>query len=233
MYQKFLLGAVLVLVSNVAQAQNLSVSGGPNGITGTMGLNNGLNGHAFSSTPEEGYLRGLGAYWNGVGNYIHSQGVYENLHEQARRQYLQNEYNRIQGRMALKDQAEARRKANHKDAIQKENERLDMIMRMAELEKRKEEMRKAGLLPPKKEPNTTFVWKDQSFASYAEFKESPAYQELLDERAAREAKFAAEKEEAERRYQEVLELSRKYRKMSSLDWHRIEQRQRAEAILRR
>lgn len=230
MYFKFLAAFILLLAATEVNAQGIAVTGGPNGVSGTMTLGNGCNnGPAFSSTAQEGWLRGLASAWSGMGNYLHSLGVYENLHEQARRQYLQNEYNRIQGRWALKDQAEARKKASHKDFITLEHERLDRIVRLAELNKRKEEMMKAGLLPqPAKK---VFKWKGKSYDGYAEFKESPEYQIMLAERAKKDAEYDAAQKAEEQKRKEAIELGRKYRRMSPLDWHRMEQQQRAREIL--
>jgi len=230
---KFLAMAILIFAASEVNAQGIAVTGGPNGISGTMTLGNNNNnngsGPVFSSTAQEGWLRGLASAWSGMGNYLHSLGVYENLHEQARRQYLQNEYNRIQGRWALKDQIDARKKAAHKDYITMEHERLDRIVRLAELNKRKEEMTKAGLLP--KPVKSVFKWKGQTYENYAAFKASPAYQTLQAERAKKEAERVAEEQIQEQRRKDAVELGRKHRRMSSLDWHRMEQKQRAREIL--
>jgi hypothetical protein len=231
MYYKLLAMAILIFAVSEVKAQGIAITGGPNGVSGTMALgnNNDNNSPAFSSTAQEGWLRGLSSAWSGMGNYLHSLGVYENLHEQARRQYLQNEYNRIQGRWALKDQIDARKKAAHKDFITMEHERLDRIIRLAELNKRKEEMTKAGLLP--KPVKSVFRWKGQTYENYAAFKASPDYQTMLAERAKKDAERRAEEDVQEQRRKEAVELGRKHRRMSSLDWHRLEQRQRALEIL--
>jgi len=230
MYFKFLTAFILLLVVTEVNAQGIAVTGGPNGVSGTMALGNRCNdGPVFSSTAQEGWLRGLASAWSGMGNYLHSLGVYENLHEQARRQYLQNEYNRIQGRWDLKDQAEARRKAAHKDFITLEHERLDRIIRLAELNKRKEEMTKAGLLPPPAKKG--FGWKGKSYGSYAEFKASPDYQVMLAESSKREAERVAAEMAEEQARKEAIELGRKHRRMSPLDWDAMEKRQRAREIL--
>lgn len=228
MSRKILVALIVFFITTEVKAQGIAVTSGPNGVSGTMIINN-CNNPAFSSTAQEGWLRGLSSAWSGVGNYLQSLGVYENLHEQARRQYLQNEYNRIQGRWSLKDQAEARKKAAHKDFITMEHEKLDRIVRLAELNKRKEEMIKAGLLPKPKKP--VFRWKGQEYAGYEEFKKSPAYQEMLVESAKKTAEYQAKKEQEESKRLESIELMRKYRQLSPVDWHLIEQRQRAAEIL--
>jgi hypothetical protein len=68
---------------------------------------------------------------------------------------------------------------------------LDMIEARALITKREEEMRAAGLLPPKKEGY--LVHNGVKYKSYAEFKASPGYQEMIAERDARFAQRDAEK----------------------------------------
>lgn len=123
----------------------------------------------------------------------------------------------------------ARKKANHVDVIAKEHARLDLIERQAALEKRKQEMREKGLLPPK--VKSCFKWKGEEFSSVAEFKNSPAYQKMLQERQQMEKERAAKSLEDQRRQEEAAIQLKKYRNMSILDWERLEHQKRAAQIL--
>lgn len=227
MYLKFATLLLIVLMTDNLYSQTVAGTFGPNGVSGTYGQD--MN--SFSSTPAEGWWRGAGAYMSGVANWLQAMGAYENLHEMARQKYMQNEYDRIQARRALRDQGEARRLANKKDYITKEHARLDQIERMAQLEKRKEEMRAAGKLPAKKP--TRFVWGEHSFASYAEFRNSPHYREFLDMRhrmLARQATFDALDEQKQ---ELALRILKKYRGMSEIDAVRLQEQIFANEVLSR
>ena len=195
-----------LLLANQAYSQTTI---GSNGVVGF----NGGNGPVVSSTLEEGYLRGMGAYSTGAGSYLQSLGNYEKLHESARKQYLENNLMEIQNRLILKERAEAKRKAVP-DYITRENARLDMIERRVALEKRVSEMRSAGTLPKLK---SSIGWKGHHFSNMTEFKSSPVYQEFLKEAQEHEDKMIAENETKQKRQDEALEVIRKYRKMSSVD----------------
>ena len=215
----------LVLITNEANAQ-LFMGMGQNGPTATMGLNGTT---AFSSTAQGDFLRGEATYVTAQGQFIHNLGIYENLHESARKQYLQNNMTAIQNRLTLKSQAEAK-KASQPDAIDKENVRLDKIQKMFELQKRKEEMVKNGLLPT---PQPNIKWHDYDFKSMEEFRKSPQYQELMIEVEANNKSYNDELEAKKERDFAALLVLAKYRNMNSVDIARQENLKRANEILSR
>ena len=229
---KFVLIIGLIFVAGKAHAQN-GVAGtvpGANGGPSTTATWNS-NGGMFSSTPAEGYLRGIGSLWSGLGNYLESMGVYENLHEVARQKYLVNEYNRVQGRWSLQDQAVERRKANHKNYIDREHARLDKLEEMANLAIRKENVQKRLNLPPRTE--SKFVWRGHEFKNYAEFRKSPQWLEMQTEWVVRNIHQNIREEKLRQSQQDSLEIIRKFRKMSPVDHARYESLKRAEAVLSR
>lgn len=209
---KILTAAIICLFASEGFAQTVAGTVGPNGTSGTVGfnLNNGLNNTpAFSSTAQEGWWRGAAAYMSGFANYLQSLGAYENLHEMAMDKQLRNNYNRIQMRWAIKDEIAARKAANKKDYIALENERLDRLEKKAELDKRKLELQKKGILPT---PKPSMGWHGHKFSSFEEFKKSPIFGEFLEE--ARDREFASIKESLnkELRYQEALRATVMLRK---------------------
>ena len=161
--------------------------------------------------------------------FYHEYGIYENLHEQARAQYFQSHVAMIKHRMEMKAIAEERQKQARLDAIAREEAALDLRERRVALEKRKEEMRQKGLLP--KLEKSSVGWKGHKFSSVDEFKKSPQFQEMLAERDQLEKERAAEELEKQERQEKALEVLRKHRNQSSVDWHRMEQQQRAREIL--
>lgn len=189
--KKILTAAIICLFAAEGFAQTVAGTVGPNGTSGTVGfgLNNNNNTHAFSSTAQEGWWRGVAAYMSGLANYLQSLGAYENLHEMAVDKNIQNYYNRIQTRWAIKDEVAARKAANKKDYIKLEHERLDRLEKLAELNKRKSDLQKKGILP---KPQPSLGWRGHRFPSFDDFKKSPLFAEFLDE--AREREFAAIKE---------------------------------------
>ena len=223
---KFFMAAVMLLsIASLVDAQGFAVTAGPNGISTTVPF----NGTAISTTQQEGYLRGMGAYYNGLGSYYHELGIYENLHEQARSQYLQNHMLLIKQRMELKEIAAEKQKQAREAAITREEEALNMRERRFALEKRKEEMREKGLLPKIGKPS--IGWKGHQFGSLDEFKKSPQWIQLQAERDQVEKERAAEELDKQERQEKALEVLRKHRNKSSVDWHRMEQLQRAKEIL--
>ena len=210
--KKILTAVIFCLLASEGFAQTVAGTVGPNGTSGTVGFGLNNNNPAFSSTPQEGWWRGTAAYMSGFANYLQSLGAYENLHEMAVDKNIQNNYNRIQLRWAIKDEIAARKAANKKDYIALENERLDRLEKKAELDKRKLDLQKKGILPTP--PKPSMGWRGHKFSSFEEFKKSPLFGEFLEE--ARDREFASIKESfnKELRYQEAIKISAMLRKKS-------------------
>ncbi len=177
--------ALVVLVPTVTFAQT---SGAVNTANGN--LSGAINTPQFSSTAYEGALRGWGALYGGMGDYLQSLGAYENLHEEARRKAMDNWAYGVQIRATMKDEYWARYRLAHPDYVTREMKRLDGLERLAEMKKRRLDVESAAGIERQK---PGFVWKGHRFSSYAEFKLSPVYDEFLRLRNARQAQqdFAA------------------------------------------
>lgn len=216
----------LILMATEANAQMFTSVGTNGQISTSMPLNGNT---AFSSTAQGDILRGEATYITAQGQFIHNLGVYESLHESARKQYLQNNMAAIQNRLVLKEQTAARRAAQP-DAIDRENVRLDKIQKMAELKKRKNQMIKDGLLDV---PHSQIGYHGQYFKNIDEFKKSSFWQELVAEGEARTKAYNDELEVKKERDAAALLIIAKYRNMTSVDIARQENLKRAVEILSR
>lgn len=100
--------ALAGLISGMAQAQYYSGFGlgvSPYYGYGTYGY--GGYGYGHSSTVDEGYFRGLGAYYQGLGQYNLANSIAAEHYESAYRQSLENRVKRAETRYELKRQREA------------------------------------------------------------------------------------------------------------------------------
>lgn len=200
-----LLGAIAILfVAGSVEAGNPSVGVG-------VGIGDGYH----SSTAAEGYLRGRGAVLTGGANYLEALGNYQNLHQQARRRAQDNWSHGIRTRWSIKDEAQSRRRANHPNYIVRRTYQLDMIEARALLTQREDEMRVKGLLPPKPVPG--FTYKGVRYKSYAEFKTTSAFQEMIAERDARFARRDAEKAAEKARYDSAVRFMAKRARMNPIN----------------
>ena len=151
-----------------------------------------------SSTAAEGYLRGRGAAAIGAGQYLESLGRYQNLNQEARRRAYDNWVNGVRTRWDIKDEYKARFRRDHPTYPERRMHQLDMIEARALVEKREEEMRAKGLLHPK--PESAFGYNGVRYKSYAEFKTTPAYKQMIADRDAKAKKREAEKVAEKARY---------------------------------
>lgn len=213
----------LVLITSEANAQLYTSVSGSNGTSTSIPTN------GFSATAEGDILRGMAAYSQAQGQYLHSLGIYEGMHEATRKQYMQNNMAAIQNRLLLKEQAAAR-KAAQPDAIDIENARLDKIQKMAELKKRKEQMVKDGLLPA---PKSNIGWHGYFFKNLEEFKKSPQWQEVIAEGEARVKAYNDELEAKKQRDIEALKIIKQYRGKTEVDIAREDDLKHANEIIAR
>ena len=160
-----------------------------------------------SSTAQEGWLRGWGANARGWGYWMESMGQYENMHEDARKKYIENEAQRIRTRWELYDERKERIKAKYPDyhtremaKLDREEKKLEVAARKLELEKKKAQMMADGLIPdPSKRKYTSRNGNEyENYATYKKSDEYKEYRRALEVRAAqrereRQAEAAAEK----------------------------------------
>lgn len=122
------------------------------------------------------------------------------------------------------------------DENERETKRLDFLERKYEIEQRKNDMRRRGILPyplpptPHPPEDAGMVVNGRKYASLAEFKKTPEWDQFVQQGKDREAAYY---ENARIEKQRNLEIIAKYRKMSSVDIARQEDLKRANAIINR
>lgn len=193
MIRTLAIGILLVLVG-VANAQNASIV-----------LNGPPPALAWPASVPQGY----GFYYQGLGSYLESRGVYENLHQQAYRQAIDNWTHGVRSEWSLKDDWKMR---NRRDFIALENLRLDNYERWAELESRKAALRDRGVLSPRLA--TKIVINGVAFGSYAEYRASPVYVQMLIAGQNRERLREAELRIQEQRHQDAVRAAVEWDRMS-------------------
>lgn len=151
--KKFLLVILFCFSANSAFAQNVS---------GSANVNN----HA--STAYEGYLTGIAKVAFGNGHYIKSMGQFMKDSQEAIEHSIKNHALAVRTKTALKK--EYYENLDKTTFLDKENKRLDMIVKMNELKVKQEKLRESGLLP-KLYPS--FTHENITYKNYSEFKNSP------------------------------------------------------------
>ena len=188
-----------------------------------------------SSTAAEGYLRGRGAALTGGANYLEALGNYQNLHQQARSRSMSNLTTGIRTRWSIIDERKSRYRRNHPSYSERRMLTLDRIEARALVEKREDEMRASGLLPPKPIPG--FTYRGLTYLSYAEFKKNIAYQHMIVERDARQLISDIEKLREKIRYDSAVRLLAKRARMDPINrvFHdqRIARNRRVRSIMGR
>ena len=122
----------------------------------------------------------------------------------------------------------------HRDPVEREHARLDYLERKYELENRKNELRRAGILPQTPAPTphdpdkSGIGFQGRTYRNAAELKASPEFQQYAT--AREEQRQAAEDARATRLQQANVTL-KKYRYSSSVDNARRADLQRANEIL--
>lgn len=169
-------------------------------------------GYHHASTAAEGYLTGKARLHAANGLAAKFFGDYLVSREQAYNLRIQNEADRIRTRWSIQDEYRARNQ--RPNYLERRARSLDMAEQRHALDLREQELRDKGVLPPKPEPSITY--KGESFKSYAEFKESDLYWDMLVERDKRLFAREAEAEAAEARRQAAVEFGRMWAGMSFL-----------------
>lgn len=175
-------------------------------------------GYSGADTARSANLRGFGQMLRGQANRLRALGTYQEKYQKSYSRYLDNVDKRIRNRWAIKDEA-AKRKAARKAArhiragksLDRMEEKMNLAERYHALKQRERDLREKGILPPK---HTGFNWFGIHYESYAVFKLSPAYNNMIAKRDARLARDAIEKEIKEMRYQNAMSFLRMHRKMS-------------------
>lgn len=151
--KKFLLVVLICLSANTAFAQN--VSGNAN-----------VNNHA--STAYESYLTGLGRLSYANGYYIKNLGKLMKDYQEAIEHSIKNHALAVRTKNALKK--EYYENLDKTTFLEKENKRLDMLVKINELKIRQEKLREAGILP---KLNPSLKHENVTYKTYSEFKNSP------------------------------------------------------------
>jgi len=127
--------------------------------------------YRHASTAEEGILTGWSRWWRGVGDYLDSVGNYMIESEVARKQYIENEDQRIRTNWKIQDDyAERIRSENHLDRWEK---KLDDAERRHALKEREAELIAKGVLPPKEDPH--MVIRGRKYETVDEWRVSADY----------------------------------------------------------
>jgi len=158
---RYLLAVLFLLMSTNLQAQNWWPVA-PN----------------YSSTAAEGALRGRAALWVGQGVFLRGLGEYEVSHQEAYGMWLDNEHKRILDWWALRDNYKERFRKDHPNFIDRETRRLDMAEAKHALRERRAQLEKDGILLP---PKPQFIFDGRSYASYNDFRGSPAWIKMRKE----------------------------------------------------
>mgnify|MGYP005634267415 FL=1 len=165
-----------------------------------------------ADTAQSAGLRGLGQAMHGQADRLRALGEFRQRNQGAYSDYLDNTDKRIRLRWAIKDDYKARNvRPNYLDRMEA---RLDMAERRAALKQREQDLINKGTLPPKPKPGLTYH--GVRYDSYAEFKLSPGYDEMIAERDARIAQRKAEEAAKEARYQEAVVFGRMWAKMAAI-----------------
>jgi hypothetical protein len=181
-----------------------------------------------SSTSEESLFRGIGAWFRDYGKWLESKGHYEDLRENARRKYIDNWYHAITVWWNIRDNYREKNKTTqwHMSRMAQ----LDLIEARALVKKREQEMRRSGLLPEKK---SYFTHDGVQYDSYAAFKASTAYQQMLVERDERQRQRELEKLREEFRRRQAIDFFSKYNRLSAAEKLLYNERRKRERDLER
>ncbi len=146
-----------------------------------VGIGVSADDYPFSSTANEGNLRGWGSLFRGMGNWLDSLGNYENLHEEARSKHIDNFDKGLHTKWRIQDEATARRRAafESKYGLQAKYQRLSLIEATAEYRAKEDDLRRRGLLPAKGKPG--FNYRGVRYPSYNAFKDTKEGQKFLAE----------------------------------------------------
>ena len=123
-----------------------------------------------------------------------------------------------------------------RDPVEKENARLDYLERKYDLENRKNELRRYGILPQLPAPvphdpgKAGLNFNGRQYKTVAQLKADPEWQQMI---AARAEQRQAEQDARAERLKQANETLRKYRYSSSVDNARRADQQRAAEILSR
>jgi hypothetical protein len=189
----------------------------------------GYGGFGGADTAQSAGLRGLGQALHGQADRLRAAGEFRERNQRAYSDYLDNTDKRIRLRWAIKDDYKARNvRPSYLDRMEA---RLDMAERRAALKQREQDLIDKGILPAKPKPG--FTRNGIRYDSYADFKLSPGYDEMIAERDARIAQRKAEEAAKEARYQESIVFLRMWSKMGAmarLDYSRLSPETKAQRL---
>jgi|TARA_Y100000034_G_scaffold42710_2_gene52282 hypothetical protein len=163
-----------------------------------------------ADTATSANLRGAGQLLHGQADRLRALGDYRIRQQQAYSRYLENNNARIRLRWAIKDDYKARNaRPSYLDRMEA---RMDVAERRFALKQRENDLIEKGILPPKPKPG--FTRNGIRYESYAEYKLSPAFAEMIAERDIRLAKEAAEEAAKEARRRDAVIFGAMWAKMS-------------------
>lgn len=193
--RKLLILMVLTLPTS-AYAQNVGIGVNPRDVN-------------FSTTVEEGRYRGWAAFVGSVADWIVAQGMYENLHEDARLKYMNNWRHGVYTRWEVSDHAKQRRKEYYENTygLTARKRRLEKKLEAQAFREYENELREKGLLPPK---SVGIIYKGVLYDSYEDFKAANPDLRKQNEEAYKQ-RLELQKEKRE----EALEFERQRRRYSS------------------
>lgn len=169
-----------------------------------------------ADTAQSARLRGFGQLLHGEDDRLRALGTYQIRRQQAYDQYLDNTNKRIRYRWQIQDDAKARRRANTPNALDRLEAKLDMAERRHSLRMREDALIKRGLLPPRR-VSKGFHYKGMTYDSYADFKLSDAYAQMIRDRDIRLAKAEAEKAAKQAKYDAAVRFLARRRRMNPID----------------
>jgi hypothetical protein len=161
---------------------------------------------ARSSTVGESYLNGAANLAAARGLYLNSLGNYQIQRSQALDLQIQNWKNRITTRWEIKDEWKDRNKTEN--FIQKKNRNLDNAVKRHALKQREKDLIEKGILPPK--PKSGFWHKGAFFTSVEEWKLSPEYAQMIEERQENQKLLDLEREMKQKQLDLDMEEMRKF-----------------------
>lgn len=184
-----------------------------------------------ADTAQSAGFKGLGQRLRGEASRIQALGDFHTKRQQAYNQYLDNTNKKIRYRWALKDDAKARRNAQP-NVLDRMESRMNMAERRYALKQREDDLIKRGILPPRKVSNG-FYYKGERYNSYAQFKLSPAHDQMIAEREIRFAKARAVKAAEQARYDAAVRFLAKRRRMDPINRVFMDQRNARNRTVRR
>lgn len=164
-----------------------------------------------AATVGESYLRGMAARDIAQGYRLEQLGIYENLHEDARRKRIGNYIDRIHAYWQIRDEYKKRLKAEQIPWTVREKHRLDMAEEKHALAQRRQKLIEEGILPKPPEPSITI--RGKKYSNVAEWRQTYDYVLHSFEMDEQRLLGEIEKLQQEKRHKQSIAWIARYEKL--------------------